>query len=159
MTDDLTALLLEQIEALAEGVAAVLDNQAQLTNKIMQQESSLSAIAVAVGMTYLATGSQNGLPVEVLEDAAFARFLDAYPIDGPPITGKQIMDEHLARLEEVDPAQLAAGFQALETDSTLSKVERIRNRQIELIARQRFGDLDALQKGRAASGTPLEPER
>lgn len=155
MTDEeLLTALLDQIGTLAEGVQAVMENQQLLAAKLDEQATSLAAIGVAVGMTYLATGADHPLPVDVLEDRAFARFLESYPIDGPPIAGKAAMDAHLAQLDEVDPARLAAGFRDLERQANLSVIERIRNKQIERIARQRYGDLEAIEKGRSATPAP-----
>jgi len=152
--DDLLTALLDQIGTLAEGVQAVMENQQSLSTKLDEQAASLAAIGVAVGMTYLASGAEAPLPVDVLEDKAFARFLANYPIDGPPITGKAVMEEHIARLDHVDPTRLAAGFRDLERQANLSMIERIRNKQIERIARERLGDLEALEKGRTVAGTP-----
>ena len=149
MTDDeLLTTLADQIAALAEGVEAVMENQRLLAARLDEQAGSLAAIGVAVGMTYLATGSEKPLPVDVLEDRAFARFLENYPIDGPPIVGKPKMDEHMAQLDKVDPARLASGFRELARQADLSAIERIRNRQIERAALQRHGDLEALERGR-----------
>ncbi|KPL69921.1 hypothetical protein SZ64_00480 [Erythrobacter sp. SG61-1L] len=149
MTDDeLLTTLAVQIAALADGVEAVMENQRLLVARLDEQATSLAAIGVAVGMTYLATGSETPLPVDVLEDRAFARFLENYPIDGPPIVGKPKMDEHMAQLDKVDPARLASGFRELARQADLSAIERIRNRQIERAARQRHGDLEALERGR-----------
>lgn len=150
--DELLGALLEQIGTLAEGVQAVMENQQALSAKLDEQASSLAAIGVAVGLTYLATGTEAPLPADVLEDRAFARFLDNYPLDGPPIMGKAAMDEHLARLDQVDPARLAAGFRDLERQANLSLIEKIRNRQIEHIARERYGDLESLENGRGVNG-------
>ena len=155
MTDEeLLTALLDQIGTLAEGVQAVMENQQSLAAKLDEQAASLAAIGVAVGMTYLATGGDHPLPVDVLEDRAFARFLESYPIDGPPIAGKVAMDAHLAQLDEIDPARLAAGFRDLERQADLSMIERIRNKQIERIARQRYGDLEAIEKGRTTALAP-----
>ena len=149
MTDDeLLTTLADQIAALADGVEAVMENQRLLVARLDEQAASLAAIGVAVGMTYLATGSETPLPVDVLEDRAFARFLENYPIDGPPIVGKPKMDEHMAQLDKVDPARLASGFRELARQADLSAIERIRNRQIERAARQRHGDLEAFERGR-----------
>ena len=149
MTDDeLLTTLADQIAALADGVEAVMENQRLLVARLDEQAGSLAAIGVAVGMSYLATGSEKPLPVDVLEDRAFARFLENYPIDGPPIVGKPKMDEHMAQLDKVDPARLASGFRELARQADLSAIERIRNRQIERAARQRHGDLEALERGR-----------
>ena len=149
MTDDeLLTTLADQIAALAEGVEAVMENQRLLAARLDEQAGSLAAIGVAVGMIYLATGSEKPLPVDVLEDRVFARFLENYPIDGPPIVGKPKMDEHMAQLDKVDPARLASGFRELARQADLSAMERIRNRQIERAARQRHGDLEALERGR-----------
>ena len=149
MTDDeLLTTLADQIAALVDGVEAVMENQRLLVARLDEQAASLAAIGVAVGMTYLATGSEKPLPVDVLEDRAFARFLENYPIDGPPIVGKPKMDEHMAQLDKVDPARLASGFRELARQADLSAIERIRNRQIERAARQRHGDLEALERGR-----------
>lgn len=144
--DDLLTALLDQIGTLAEGVQAVMENQQSLSAKLDEQAASLAAIGVAVGMTYLASGAEAPLPVDVLEDKAFARFLANYPIDGPPITGKAIMDEHVAQLDQVDPTRLAAGFRDLERQADLSMIERIRNKQIERIARERYGDFENIEK-------------
>ena len=149
MTDDeLLNTLADQIAALADGVEAVMENQRLLVARLDEQAASLAAIGVAVGMTYLATVSETPLPDDVLEDRAFARFLENYPIDGPPIVGKPKMDEHMAQLDKVDPARLASGFRELARQADLSAIERIRNRQIERAARQRHGDLEALERGR-----------
>ncbi len=149
MTDDeLLNTLADQIAALADGVEAVMENQRLLVARLDEQAASLAAIGVAVGMSYLATGSEKPLPVDVLEDRAFARFLENYPIDGPPIVGKPKMDEHMAQLDKVDPARLASGFRELARQADLSAIERIRNRQIERAARQRHGDLEAFERGR-----------
>lgn len=148
MTDDaLLSTLVEQLAALAEGVEAVMDNQRSLAVKLDDQAASLAAIGAAVGLTYLATGSEKPLPADVLEDRAFARFLENYPIDGPPIIGKAKMDEHMAQLDRIDPSRLASGFRELARQAHLSMLERIRNKQIERIARQRHGDLEALERG------------
>lgn len=152
--EELLTALLEQIGTLAEGVQAVMENQQALSAKLDEQATSLAAIGVAVGMTYLATGADTPLPVDVLEDRAFARFLDNYPLDGPPIMGKAAMDEHLAQLDQVDPSRLASGFRDLERQTDLTAIVRIRNKQIERIAREKFGDLEAIEKGRAVAGTP-----
>jgi hypothetical protein len=155
MTDEeLLGALLEQIGTLAEGVQAVMENQQALSAKLDEQAGSLAAMGVAIGMTYLATGAEKPLPVDVLEDRAFARFLANYPIDGPPIAGKAVMEAHLAQLDQVDPVRLAAGFRDLERQANLSMIERIRNKQIERIARERYGDLEAIEKGRTVTGTP-----
>lgn len=150
--EELLTALLEQIGTLAEGVQAVMENQQALSAKLDEQATSLAAIGVAVGMTYLATGADTPLPVDVLEDRAFARFLADYPLDGPPIMGKEAMANHLVRLDQVDPARLAAGFRDLERQANLSLIERIRNRQVEHIARERYGDLESLENGRGVSG-------
>lgn len=159
--DELLSALLDQIGTLAEGVQAVMENQQSLAAKLdahateqAAQAKSLAAIGVAVGMTYLATGSETPLPVDVLEDRAFASFLENYPLDGPPITGKAAMADHLAKLDQVEPARLAAGFRDLERQTHLSFIERVRNRQIERIARQKYGDLEAIEKGRTVAGAP-----
>lgn len=153
--------LLDQIGTLAEGVQAVMENQQSLAAKLdaqaaeqAAQAKSLAAIGVAVGMTYLASGTDTPLPVDVLEDRAFASFLENYPLDGPPITGKAAMADHLAQLDQVEPARLAAGFRDLEHQTHLSMIERIRNRQIERIAREKYGDLEAIEKGRTVVGAP-----
>lgn len=149
MTDEkLLSTLVDQLAALAEGVEAVMENQRLLADRLDDQAASLAAIGVAVGMTYLASGSERPLPVDVLEDRAFARFLENYPIDGPPIIGKSRMDEHIAQLDTIDPARLAAGFRELDRRADLSAIERIRNRQIERAARAKHGDLEALERGR-----------
>lgn len=150
MTDDeLLPTLIEQLAALAEGIEAVIDNQRALSAKLDEQAASLAAIGVAVGLTYLATGNERALPVDVLEDRAFARFLENYPIDGPPIIGKAKMDEHMVQLDKIDPSRLASGFHELARQKNLSAIEQIRNRQIERAARQRHGDLEALERGQA----------
>lgn len=164
MTDaELLSALAEQIGALAEGVQAVMENQQALEAKLdaqavemERQAASLAAIAVAVGKTYLASGTDQPLPVEILEDRAFAQFVEDYPLDGPPITGKAAMDAHLAQLDKVDRVRLAAGFRDLASAPNLSAIERVRNKQIERIARQRYGDLEAIEKGRATVGTPSQ---
>lgn len=159
--DELLSALLDQIGTLAEGVQAVMENQQSLAAKLdaqateqAAQAKSLAAIGVAVGMTYLATGSETPLPVDVLEDRAFASFLENYPLDGPPITGKAAMADHLAQLDQVEPARLAAGFRDLERQTHLSLIERVRNKQIERIARDKYGDLEAIEKGRSVPGVP-----
>lgn len=160
--EELLSALLDQIGTLAEGVQAVMENQQSLAAKLDAQAAeqavqakSLAAIGVAVGMTYLATGTETPLPVDVLEDRAFASFLENYPLDGPPITGKAAMADHLAQLDQVEPARLAAGFRDLERQTHLSMIERVRNRQIERIARDKYGDLDAIEKGRSVAGVPF----
>jgi hypothetical protein len=160
--DELLSALLDQIGTLAEGVQAVMENQQSLAAKLdaqaTEQEAqakSLAAIGVAIGMTYLATGTETPLPVDVLEDRAFASFLESYPLDGPPITGKAVMAEHLARLDQVEPTRLAAGFRDLERQTHLSMIERVRNRQIERIARDKYGDLEAIEKGHSIAGAPF----
>lgn len=159
--EELLSALLDQIGTLAEGVQAVMENQQSLAAKLdaqaaeqAAQAKSLAAIGVAVGMTYLASGTDTPLPVDVLEDRAFASFLENYPLDGPPITGKAAMADHLAQLDQVEPARLAAGFRDLEHQTHLSMIERIRNRQIERIAREKYGDLEAIEKGRTVVGAP-----
>ncbi len=145
--DELLTSLAEQLAVLAEGIEVLIDNQRSLAEKIGEQAASLAAIGTAVGLTYLATDGDRPLPVDVLDDRAFARFLDLYPIDGPPIIGQAKMDEHMVRLDGIDPARLAAGFRALTRQTNLSAFERVRNRQIEHRARARHGDLEALERG------------
>ena len=147
--DELLTSLAEQLAVLAEGVEALIDHQRSLAEKIDEQAASLAAIGTAVGLSYLATDGDRPLPDDVLEDRAFARFLDLYPIDGPPIIGPAKMDEHMARLERIDAARLAAGFRELARQTNLSAIERIRNSQIEQRARARHGDLEALERGGA----------
>src|SRR3546814_10034602 len=79
--DELLTSLAEQLAVLAEGVEALIDHQRSLAEKIDEQAASLAAIGTAVGLTYLATDAERPLPVDVLEDRAFARFLDLSPID------------------------------------------------------------------------------
>lgn len=146
MSDELVQLLIDQIGTLAEGVQTVLEHQQQLANRLDEQARSLNAMAIAIGFTYLAVGSDRPLPDDVLEDPAFQRFLELYPVDGPPIIGRSKMDEHLAQLEKIDPARLASGFRDLERQANLSIKERIRNRQIERVARDKHGDLEALER-------------
>ena len=159
--EELLSALLDQIGTLAEGVQAVMENQQSLATKLDAQAAeqavqakSLAAIGVAIGMTYLATGTETPLPADVLEDRAFASFLENYPLDGPPITGKAAMSDHLAQLDQVEPARLAAGFRDLERQTHLSMIERVRNRQIERIARQKYGDLEAIEKGHTVPSAP-----
>ncbi len=159
--EELLSALLDQIGTLAEGVQAVMENQQSLAAKLdaqaaeqAAQAKSLAAIGVAVGMTYLTTGTEAPLPVDVLADRAFASFLEHYPLDGPPITGKAVMANHLAQLDQVEPARLAGGFRDLERQTHLSMIERVRNRQIEHIARDKYGDLEAIEKGRTVAGAP-----
>jgi hypothetical protein len=159
--EEVLSALLDQIGTLAEGVQAVMENQQSLAAKLdaqaaeqAAQAKSLAAIGVAVGMTYIATGTEAPLPVDVLEDRAFASFLENYPLDGPPITGKEAMADHLAQLDQVEPARLAAGFRDLERQTHLSMIERVRNRQIERIARDKYGDLEAIEKGHSIAGAP-----
>lgn len=152
--DELLSALLDQIGTLAEGVQAVMENQQSLAAEQAAQAKSLAAIGVAVGMTYLATGTETPLPIDVLEDRAFASFLESYPLDGPPITGKAAMADHLAQLDQVEPARLAAGFRDLERQTHLSMIERIRNRQIERVARDKYGNLEAIEKGHIVAGSP-----
>src|SRR3546814_13210397 len=83
------------------------------------------------------------LPVDVLEDRAFARFLDLYPIDGPPIIGQARMDEHMARLDKIATARVADGFRGLARQPTLSAVEGVRNKQSEPSTPQQDGELRA----------------
>ena len=160
--EELLSALLDQIGTLAEGVQAVMENQQSLAAKLdaqaaeqAAQAKSLAAISVAVGMTYLATGTETPLPVDVLEDRAFASFLENYPLDGPPITGQAAMADHLAQLDQVEPARLAAGFRDLERQTHLSMIERVRNKQIERIARDKYGNLEAIEKGRSVAGVPF----
>lgn len=146
MNDELVQLLIDQIGTLAEGVQAVLEHQQQLANRLDEQARSLNAMAIAIGFTYLAADSDRPLPDDVLEDPSFQRFLELYPVDGPPIIGRSKMDEHLAQLETIDAARLASGFRDLERQANLSIIERIRNRQIERAARDKHGDLEALER-------------
>lgn len=159
--EELLSALLDQIGTLAEGVQAVMENQQSLAAKLdaqaaeqAAQAKSLAAIGVIVGMTYLATGTETPLPVDVLEDRAFASFLENYPLDGPPITGKGAMADHLAQLDQIEPARLASGFRDLERQTHLSMIERVRNRQIERIAREKYGDLEAIEIGGLVASTP-----
>ncbi|WP_043605852.1 hypothetical protein [Novosphingobium sp. Rr 2-17] len=145
---------MEQVVALSEGVQAVMENQKALSAKLDMQATSLAALGVAMGMTYLASGADAPLPADVLEDRAFERFLTNYPIDGPPIVGKAVMEAHLVELDRVDPSHLAAGFRDLARQVHLATIERIRNKQIERIARERYGDLEAIEKGRTVTGEP-----
>lgn len=147
-TEDLLAALVEQVGILVDGVQAVMENQQLLVARLDEHSASLAAIGVAVGMTYLATGdaANKPLPTDVLEDPAFARFLEIYPIDGPPITGQGPMDAHLASLEKIDPARMAAGFRDLAEQSNLSRIDRVRIQQIERIARERLSDFAAIER-------------
>lgn len=158
--EDLLTTLLDQLGALAAGMQSILDNQEALSAELDQQGASLAALGVAMGMTYHATGADAPLPADVLEDRAFERFLNNYPIDGPPIVGKTVMEAHLAKLDKVDRSKLAAGFRDLARQVDLSMIERIRNKQIERIARERYGDLEAIEKGRTVTRAPSrEAER
>src|SRR3546814_4640146 len=111
--DELLTSLAEQLAVLAEGVEALIDHQRSLAEKIDEQAASLAAIGTAVGLTYLATDAERPLPVDVLEDRAFARFLDLYPIDGPPIIGQARMDEHMARLDKIRSEEHTSELQSL----------------------------------------------
>ena len=97
----------------------------------------------------------------MLEDRAFASFLENYPLDGPPITGKAAMADHLAQLDQVEVhaedvrAAERPGFRDLERQSHLSMSERVRNKQIERIARDKYGNLEAIEKGRSVAGVPF----
>lgn len=150
--EELLSRLSDNIGAMAEGLQAVMENQQMLVTRLDEQAASLAALGVVVGMTYLATGSAGDapLPADILQDRVFARFLESYPLDGPPIIGKAAMDEHLEKLAQVDPARLAAGFRDLGRMENLSAVERIRNQQVEHVARSSYGDLEALERGQPA---------
>src|SRR3546814_11743085 len=127
--DELLTSLAEQLAVLAEGVEALIDHQRSLAEKIDEQAASLAAIGTAVGLTYLATDAERPLPVDVLEDRAFARFLDLYPIAGPPIIGQARMDEHMARLTNNDPPRHAPGLRGQARQTNTSTTECTRNKQ------------------------------
>src|SRR3546814_12556558 len=120
--DELLTSLAEQLAVLAEGVEALIDHQRSLAEKIDEQAASLAAIDTAVGLTYRSTDAERPLPVDVLEDRAFARFLDLYPIDGPPIIGQARMDEHSAGHDKVAPARLTPGLRVSAGQATPSEV-------------------------------------
>jgi hypothetical protein len=148
MNDDANADVFEQLGTILSALDAVMEHQETFAKRLDAQAQSLAAIAVAIGHTFIATGTTKPLPQDVLEDPAFKDFLDHYPLDGPPIIGQAKMDELVAQLDNEAPAKLAGGFRELERMATLSQFERIRNRQVERAARAKYGDLEALEKGK-----------
>lgn len=136
--------LAARVEQHHEAVSAALDSQSQ----------TLAAMATVLGFVHLGDPNKWPLPASALNDAAFSNFLERYPIDGPPIVGKEAMDKLTGILDSKNPASMAATFKALEDSPLVGPVERIRNRQIESYARQRFGDLDAIAKGHAVPSVP-----
>ena len=127
----------EQLVATGEqrdALAGLAEGQAEGSRRLEQ-------IAAVIGMIYLSTNSKTAIPADVWNDPVFDRFLDMYPIDGPPIVGARVMRQLLDQMEQQEPAQLAAAFSAVEQTAALTKVERVRNAQLAEHAYERIGEL------------------
>lgn len=149
-TNDSTAIMLELLGTIAETLAQVVEQQARvessltdLGNKLDLQDRKIDAIATALGFTYLATGAATALPSEVLDDPAFTKFLDLYPIDGPPIIGAKAWQSQLDRMQGVEPERYLQRLEELDGKSELSRVVRIRNQQLANAVRDRFQQKEA----------------
>ena len=132
-------------QAVAEQLAATggeRDALAGLSEDQAESSRRLEQIATVIGMIYLSTNNKTAIPADVWNDPVFDRFLDMYPIDGPPIVGARVMRQLLDQMEQQEPAELAAAFSAVEQNAALTKVERVRNAQLAQHARERLGDLD-----------------
>ncbi|NMN07538.1 MULTISPECIES: hypothetical protein [unclassified Novosphingobium] len=154
MNDDVTAILIKAIDLLHQRLDEVDRTQQEIL-------ANLAHLATVGGLTYVACDQERPLPAETLNEPLFARFLAAYPIDGPAIIGARAMAAELQRLSGVDPAHLAPAFERLQQDSSLTPVQRIRNSQLERAMREKHGDLAQLAaKTRDAGASPSRtPER
>ncbi len=130
---DTNDALTDQLAALVESMALIAAGQARLESALAANDRSARAIATVLGMTFLATESQSALPADALNDPVFARFLQDYPIDGPPIVGITEMQQLLRQLTNLDAARLSAEFAALHKDKSIDAVKRVRNLQLEFV--------------------------
>lgn len=155
----------DKMDRLGMALQAIIEDQQRLRAKLDEQAqalttqtNSLAAIAAAIGHVYISTNRTDALPGAVLLDPVFAQFLDTYPVAGPPIVGRDVMDKLVAHMLKLDPGGLARGFRESAKSTKLSPAARIRNKQIEHAARERYGDLDLLEAQGAHSSrrTPSE---
>lgn len=155
----------DKLDQLGMALQAIIEDQQRLRAKLDEQArvltaqtNSLAAIAAAIGHVYISTNRTDGLPGTVLLDPVFAKFLDTYPIEGPPIVGRSAMEKFVAHMLKLDPAGLARGFREVAKSTNFSPVARIRNKQVEHVARERYGDLDLLeaQSDRSIRRSPSE---
>jgi hypothetical protein len=127
---------------LTEAVTSVLDAQATQSAALDSQAQSIKALGLIAGLTYLATKPTTPLPVDVLEDPALELFLAHYPLDGPPIIGKEKMDALIDSFANLTPVQLVQAFRAPEKAPGLNAVERIRNAQLEHHFREKIATFE-----------------
>ena len=116
--------------------------------------SSLENLATVIGMAYISTNPRTAIPASVWNDPVFDRFLEIYPIEGPPIVGAKGMQQFIERLDEVDPAEFAATLKAADADPEITGYERVRNSQLAHHARAKFGDLDRYARGKGIDEAP-----
>ena len=115
---------------------------------------SLENLAAVVGMVYLSTNARTAIPASVWNDPVFDRFLEMYPIEGPPIVGAKVMQQLIERLDEVEPVAFVATLRVAEADPETTGVERVRNAQLAHHARAKFGDLDRFERERGGDEAP-----
>jgi hypothetical protein len=144
--------IIDQLVVITDALADLHLAVGQLRQEQAESSRRLERIAAVIGMIYLSTNEKTAIPADVWNDPVFDRFLDMYPIDGPPIVGARVMRQLLDQMAQQEPDQLAAAFSAVEQIATLTKVERVRNAQLAEHARERIGELE--QKG--PSERPLE---
>ena len=134
--------IVDQLVVITDALADLHLAVGELRHEQAESSRRLEQIAAVIGMIYLSTNDKTAIPAEVWNDPVFDRFLDMYPIDGPPIVGAKVMRQLLDQMEQQEPAQLAAAFSAVEQNAALTKVERVRNAQLAQHARERLAELD-----------------
>lgn len=142
MSDATLEQLIALTGVLTEAITTVVSTQGAHSTALDTQAQSIKALGLIAGLTYLATKPTNPLPVDVLEDPALELFLAHYPLDGPPIIGKEKMDALIESFGKLSPVQLVQAFRAPEKAPGLSAVERIRNGQLELHFREKIATFE-----------------
>jgi hypothetical protein len=129
-----------EVESIAEGQSDI--------------RSSLEHLAAVLGMVFISTNARVGIPASVWNDPVFDRFLELYPVEGPPIVGAKVMKQMIERLDEIDPAEFAATLKASNADPEITGFERVRNAQLVHHARAKFGDLERYERGKGIDEAP-----
>jgi hypothetical protein len=142
MSDAALEQLIALTGVLTEAVTTVVSTQAAQGAALGSQAQSIKALGLLAGLTYLATKPTTPLPADVLEDPALELFLAHYPLDGPPIIGKEKMDVLIESFANLTPVQLVHAFSAPEKAPGLTVVERIRNAQLEHHFREKIATLE-----------------
>ena len=134
--------IIDQLVVITDALADLHLAVGQMRQEQAESSRRLERIAAVIGMIYLSTNEKTAIPADVWNDPVFDRFLDMYPIDGPPIVGARAMRQLLDQMAQQEPAQLAAAFSSVEQNPALTKVERVRNAQLAQHAREQFGELE-----------------